>query len=149
MAAMYQKILVPLDGSTRAEAILPHVKDLVGCCQAEILLLHVIEPSVLYASPYDPSPELNLAEYEGRSPEAEEYLSQLRAKFREEGISTNYRIEFGSVVSTILEVAEAEEADLIAMASHGRTGLSRAFSGSVASGVLHKIDRPLLLIRSG
>jgi nucleotide-binding universal stress UspA family protein len=41
-----------------------------------------------------------------------------------------------------------EEADLIAMASHGRSGLSRVFYGSVAAGVLHRVDRPLLLIRS-
>lgn len=54
----------------------------------------------------------------------------------------------GPVVETIINVAEKEKADLIAIASHGRTGLSRVFYGSVASGLLHSIDRPLLLVRS-
>ncbi|MCB0137738.1 MAG: universal stress protein, partial [Caldilineaceae bacterium] len=54
----------------------------------------------------------------------------------------------GPVVTAILDVAEREKADLIAMASHGRTGLSRVFYGSVAAGILHKADRPLLLIRA-
>ena len=51
-------------------------------------------------------------------------------------------------VEAIIKTAEREKADLIALTSHGRTGLSRVFYGSVAAGVLHRIDRPLLLIRS-
>jgi nucleotide-binding universal stress UspA family protein len=56
--------------------------------------------------------------------------------------------EVGPVVSTILCVAQREAVDLIAMASHGRSGLSRAFYGSVAAGVLNQVDRPMLLIRA-
>jgi nucleotide-binding universal stress UspA family protein len=145
---MYKKILVPLDGSDRAEAILPHVKDLASCYRAEVLFLQVIEPNVLYTSPYDAYPEINLAEYEGRIPEAEEYLKQLVDEYLADGLVANYQVKYGSVVSAILEIAEAENVDLIAMVSHGRTGLSRVFYGSVAAGVLHRIDRPLLLIRS-
>jgi len=52
------------------------------------------------------------------------------------------------VVKAIVDAAECENADLVAMASHGRTGLSRTFYGSIAAGVLQRIDRPLLLIRS-
>lgn len=51
-------------------------------------------------------------------------------------------------MQAILNAAKSEKADLIAMASHGRTGLSRVFYGSVAEGVLHRVDRPLLIIRS-
>ncbi|GMQ78064.1 MAG: universal stress protein [Anaerolineae bacterium] len=145
---MYKKILVPLDGSDRAEAILPHVKDLATCYRAEVLFLQVIEPNVLYSSPYDAYPELNLAEYEDRTPEAEEYLKQLVDEYLADDLAANYRVKYGSVVLAILEIAEAENVDLIAMVSHGRTGLSRVFYGSVAAGVLHRIDRPLLLIRS-
>ena len=57
-------------------------------------------------------------------------------------------VEQGPVVGTILNVAEREQVDLIAMASHGRTGLARVFYGSVAAGILQQVDRPLLLIRS-
>ena len=49
---------------------------------------------------------------------------------------------------TILDIAVEEEVDLLAMASHGRSGLSRVFYGSVSAGVLQRIDRPLLLVRS-
>jgi nucleotide-binding universal stress UspA family protein len=52
------------------------------------------------------------------------------------------------VVETVISVAQRENADLIAMASHGRSGMSRVFYGSVAAGVLQQIDRPMLLIRS-
>jgi nucleotide-binding universal stress UspA family protein len=54
----------------------------------------------------------------------------------------------GAIVAEIIDAAEREGADLIAMASHGRTGLARVFYGSVAAGVLHRVDRPLLLVRS-
>ncbi len=54
----------------------------------------------------------------------------------------------GSVVREIVDVAIGNDVDLITMSSHGRTGLSRVFYGSVAAGVLHQIDRPILMIRS-
>ncbi|MCB0075487.1 MAG: universal stress protein, partial [Caldilineaceae bacterium] len=57
-------------------------------------------------------------------------------------------VEQGPIVRTILDVAERENADLIAMASHGRSGLARVFYGSVAAGVLQSADRPLLIVRA-
>lgn len=57
-------------------------------------------------------------------------------------------VEEGSPARVISEVAERENVDLVAMASHGLSGLARVFYGSVAAGVLHRIDRPLLIIRS-
>jgi nucleotide-binding universal stress UspA family protein len=64
------------------------------------------------------------------------------------GINTQINICHGAVVEEIIKVAENEKVDIIALASHGRTGLSRVFYGSVAAGILHRIDRPLLLVRS-
>jgi nucleotide-binding universal stress UspA family protein len=69
--------------------------------------------------------------------------------FKAKGIAAQYRVAMGPVVKEILDSAERENADLIAMCSHGRSGLSRLFYGSVASGVLNRVDRPLLIIRSG
>ena len=145
---MYKKILVLLDGSLRAEAILPHVESMASCYSAKVILLHVLEPSMLYTSPYDAYPELNLADAEIREPQAESYLLQVEERFREQGIDVDHRVEQGPVVSSILEAAAEEEADLVAMVSHGRTGLARVFYGSTAAGVLNRIDRPLLLVRS-
>ena len=145
---MYKKILVPLDGSTRAEAILPHVEDLASCYDATVVLLQIVEPIVAYSSPYDAYPELSMDHSERRTEEANEYLASWAARLAEKAIETVVRSEHGPVVKTILAVASEEEADLLAMASHGRSGLSRVFYGSVSAGVLQRIDRPLLLVRS-
>ena len=69
-------------------------------------------------------------------------------EFREKGIASKVIVERGSVVKSIITAAENEDVDLIAFASHGRTGLQRVFYGSVAAGVLHQVDRPLLIIRA-
>ena len=77
------------------------------------------------------------------------YLAGIQGEFREKGIEARACVERdGSVVKAILNVAEREAADLIAMASHGRTGLARVYYGSVAAGVLSQADRPLLLVRA-
>jgi nucleotide-binding universal stress UspA family protein len=146
--AMYQVVLVPLDGSKRAEAILPHVEELAGRHQAQVVLLQVIElvSDVSYMA--GASFDLSQGTFTRWTTEAEDYLSSIQGKFREKGIETRTRVEIGPVVETIITVAEGEGADLIAMASHGRTGLSRVFYGSMAAGVLQRVDRPLLLIRS-
>jgi nucleotide-binding universal stress UspA family protein len=80
--------------------------------------------------------------------EARAYLDGKQGALQGRGIDVKCLVESGPVVNGILEAAERENADLIAMASHGRTGLGRVFYGSVAAGVLHKADRPLLLVRS-
>ncbi len=147
---MYRTILVPLDGSGRAEAILPHVEDLARSCVASVILLRVVQPFYETLEPDGTGPVLDVRSIvEQEISDAEAYLAELQARFQGKGISTQLRVIYGgSVVSTINESARKEGADLIAMASHGRTGLARVFYGSVALGVLHSVDRPLLLVRS-
>ena len=79
---------------------------------------------------------------------AEDYLTGIQERFKEKDISTDQRVSLDPSDSTITTIVNEEKADLIAMASHGRTGLSFVFYGSVAAGVLHRVDRPLLLIRA-
>ena len=146
---MYKKILVPLDGSKRAEAILPHVEELAHNFEAQIVFLHVIESHFVFTSPhffnfYDIE-EISL---EANTKQAKSYLAGLVGEFREKGIKAKALVEDGQVTHTIINIAKREEIDLIAMASHGRTGLSRVFYGSVAASLLHLVDRPLLLIRA-
>jgi len=144
---MYHNILVPLDGSKRAEAILRHVEDLAGRYGATVIFLRVVEPvplSVGLEGAYSLLPE----DFERWTKQAESYLSALQDQYREKGIEVQTRVAHGSPVEAITEVAESEGVDLIAMASHGRTGLPQVYYGSVAAGVLHRVDRPLLLIRS-
>jgi len=144
---MYKTILVPLDGSKRAEAILSHVEELSKLYRAKVIFLQVIEPPPLIVGP-EGDIALHQQEIERWTREAESYLTAIQGEFQEKGIENNKHVINASVVDAIIKVAEQEGADLVALASHGRSGLSQVFYGSVAAGVLHRIDRPLLLIRS-
>jgi nucleotide-binding universal stress UspA family protein len=144
---VYDTILVPLDGSKRAEAILCHVEDLAIRYRATVIFLRVIEPVPPNVGPGGAYSLLS-EDFERWTKQAESYLAALQGEFRDKGIEARTRVVQGSAVQAITKTAEREGVDLIAMASHGRTGLSQVFYGSVAAGVLHRIDRPLLLIRS-
>ena len=144
---MYNTILVPLDGSKRAEKILAHVKDLARRYGATIVFLQVIGPAPLTMG-LETSFVILQEEFEHRVKQAKSYLAALQRDFHEKGIEARTCIDQGPVVDAIINAAKREEADLIAIASHGRSGLSQVFYGSVAAGVLHRADRPLLLIRS-
>lgn len=145
---MYAVILVPLDGSKRAESILPHVENVSLVTKAKVIFLQVIEPSATMVTPYDMVPYYDTELAAKWLNEAKTYLAGLQGEFRAKGIDAKAVVEQGPIVRTILDVAEREKAELIAMASHGRTGLARVFYGSVAAGVLQAADRPLLLVRA-
>ena len=144
---MYKTILAPLDGSKRAEAILSHIEELSMLYHAKVIFLQVVEPPPLIVGP-EGDIALHQQEIERWAKQAESYLSAVEGEFQAKGITTAKHVINGPVVEAIIKVAEEEGADLIALASHGRSGLSQVFYGSVAAGVLHRIDRPLLLIRS-
>lgn len=149
---MYKKILVPLDGSVRAEDILPHVEELASKYGSTVLLLRVMEITAkIEGVEFMPLPEggeiLNRAMEEERKAAAT-YLEGIKMRLQAKGIATQVRFVFGPVVDAVITAADQGQVDLIAMASHGRTGAARVFYGSVASGVLHRVDRPLLIIRS-
>ncbi len=146
---MFTKILVPLDGSKRAEGILSHVEDLVfGREKSQVLLLQVVEPvpTTIYAT--DPVLPLDPRLIERAIKDARAYLERIQARLRRKEIQAHVHVSIGPVVGTIVDFAAKEKADLIALASHGRSGLPAFFYGSVAAGVLHRTDRPLLIIRS-
>lgn len=147
---MYNSILVPLDGSKRAERILPYVEKLALSFKSKVIFVQVVETYYAFTSPYnlyeDPIFDQNVRDRLMK--EVETYLEGLKNEFIKRGIQAAYKVAEGPVVRTIIETAESEGADLIAMASHGRTGLGRVFYGNVAAGVLHQVDRPLLLIRA-
>lgn len=151
---MYKKILVPLDGSPRAEKILPHVEALATQGKAEVILLEVVEPT---AAEFTPSlsmmvtpQELDLywQSLQAAEETAKDYLKKKVTDLEKKKINVDGVIKRGEAVRSIIEVAKDRKVDLIALASHGRSGLSRVFYGSVANGLLHKVDRPLLLIRA-
>lgn len=146
---MYKKILVPLDGSQRAETILAHVEDLARQFKSEVFLVQILEPvpaTLGLAEPVPPVIDQKIMDrlYE----DSRNYLEKIQAHLRKSGITSHVRLMGGQVVPSIVDLAEREKVDLVAMASHGRSGLSRFYYGSVAAGVLHRIERPLLIVRS-
>jgi nucleotide-binding universal stress UspA family protein len=143
---MFAKILVPLDGSARAERILPHVEQMALSQGSKVVLLQVVEPIVTVSSAdvFVPTNDSFSAKLE----QAQVYLNGLKRRLLEKRIDAESRVVGSTIVDAICETAELEKVDLIAMASHGRTGAARVFYGSVAAGVLHRVDRPLLIIRS-
>ena len=145
---MYKTILVPLDGSKRAESILAHVETLARSFKSEVIFFVAVEPVMMleYNEIIGISEFMEKNDYLNDKTAA--YLDSLQKKFSQKGIEVQTRIGNGPVVKAIVDAAGRENADLVAMASHGRTGLSRTFYGSIAAGVLQRIDRPLLLIRS-
>ncbi len=145
---MYKKILVPLDGSGRAEKILPHVENLAKVNGSEVVFLRVVQPIIISDGYKGVLVDESRGESQRQVDSAIEYLSKMEDQFKKIGIKTDKISTVGSIVTTIIEVSQNENIDLIAMASHGRSGLSRVFYGSVAAGVLNAVDRPLLLIRS-
>jgi len=144
---MYEKILVPLDGSKRAEMIRPHVRELAGRFQATVILIMVIEHS--YTSGIGET-LISISEevIDTKLRESQSYLDGVASKFKDKGIECKTIIVHGPVVEKIIETANTEDADLIAMTSHGYGGLTRIFYGSVAAGILNRVDRPLFLVRS-
>ncbi|MCK5313646.1 MAG: universal stress protein [Anaerolineales bacterium] len=141
---MYSIILVPLDGSRRAQRILPDVEELSKRFGATIVFLRVVGSEAGHGQTAD----FYIDALERALDEAKLYLSGIQGEFSKRGFQVRTVVERGPVVNTIINVAKREKVDLIAMASHGRTGLLRAFYGSVAAGVLNKVDRPILLIRA-
>lgn len=145
---MFEVILVPLDGSPRAEAILPYVEGVASANKSKVIFLQVIEPSTMVITPTDMVPYYDTELAERIVQEAKLYAGARQGEFQAKGIEAEAMVMQGPVVRTILDVADQKNVSLIAMASHGRTGLARVFYGSVAAGVLHSAVRPLLVVRS-
>lgn len=149
---MYKTILVPLDGSELAETILPHVEELARLFGSTVVLLQVMELPHLVGLPkgdvFDALPQLTPAEVNQQLNESRRYLDGQVAQLGAKGIHARALVEYGPVVVTIMRVARHEDAGLIAMASHGRGGLTDVYYGNVAAGVLQRIDRPLLIVRA-
>jgi nucleotide-binding universal stress UspA family protein len=149
---LFRNILVTLDGSPLAEQILEHVTGLGGLAGARYTLARVVSPMVVTG--YAPTPEGMLAdsahgaELEMLVADAEAYLESVAAVLRSRGLAveTQVVVELQTAVG-ILEFAREKAVDLIAMATHGRTGFSRLVLGSVADKVLRGTTAPVLLYR--
>jgi nucleotide-binding universal stress UspA family protein len=145
---MYERMLVPLDGSEVAEAILPFAEQVAGPLDAEVVLLRVIEPPSpieLVASAGVVTPDT----FTLREMDAKTYLAEVERRLSKKGLRVRTRVALGGPpAEKILAAVQATRADLIAMATRGRSGLGRALFGSVAESVLRASPVPVLLIRT-
>jgi nucleotide-binding universal stress UspA family protein len=148
---MYKKILVPLDGSDLAEAVVPHARAVAQSLGAEIVLLRVL---VAHIPDHPPTmgqffPDAIAREEELAQQHIQEYLERVAMPLQASGIRVSCKIRAGRVADAILDIADESGVDLIAMSTHGRSGLSRWLIGSVANKVVHGTKVPVLIVRPG
>ncbi|MCW5850535.1 MAG: universal stress protein [Anaerolineae bacterium] len=132
------ELIVPLDGSAFAETILPFAVDLAKALHWSLTLLRVL--------PVPGQPGFAPDRYLEEEAEAVSYLTDVAASLRKEGVRVKTEVKAGPPARTILEQCHLHDASMIAMATHGRTGVHELAFGSVTLAVLRESERPLLLI---
>ena len=150
---MYRKILVPLDGSPLAECVLPHLESIVrGCSVPDVTFIRVDEPVPMPGGSIEgiafTTKEWQRMEAQSRAA-AESYLGQLLNHISYAG--TNVKAEVlsgGRAAELIADYATKGGFDLIIIATHGRSGVSRWVWGSVADKILRSSCVPVLMVRS-
>lgn len=136
-----QKILVPLDGSTLAEAALPTACDFAARDGSTISLLRAAEAMTLGGDPVDAQVTAIR--------EAEEYLAAVVRRLADKGVrGVDTHVWYGPAAAAIVEAADVQKANLIVMSTHGRSGLGRLVLGSVAESVLRGTTVPILILRA-
>ncbi len=141
---MYKRVLLPTDGSPCSDHALREGFDLARTCGAEATVLYVIENPLLTLPMLPEGIPYEADLYEDLKKAAEEVLTSARKIAQEVGIPVNTIMHEGQPVPTIVEFAK--DHDLIVMGTHGRGGLEKLILGSVTEGVLHRTDKPVLVI---
>ncbi len=146
----WHTILVPHDFSSSANHAAALARDVAKKFGARLILLHVAEVPTSIGIETAVVPEsggapISLREY--ATSQAKDHLTDLAARLEKDGVVVTTRVEIGRPVDEILRVAEEEKADLIAMGTHGRTGLRHVVTGSVTERVVRTSSIPVLTTR--
>src|SRR6187402_2620000 len=140
-------IVVPLDGSTVAEAALPIALEMAALPKAEVTFLHVVEPPERVIGDGE---DITIdQQWENEKRRWCEYLDSLRSRPEWQVCDVEMAVEMGKPAETILEFADAHKAAYIVMSTHGRSGVRRLVFGSVADKVLHAARTTVVLVRAG
>lgn len=149
---MYRKIMVPLDGSQLAECVLPHIKTIAGGSDSpEIMLVQAVEPiAIPYGREMTKVASVEqLKEFEAHNEaEAKKYLKEIAARLGKSGANVKAHVIYGKAADALTDFAARNGVDLVVIASHGRSGISRWVWGSVADRLLHSVKAPILIIRA-
>ena len=138
--AMYDTILVTLDGKPTDRAIIEHVKQLAKLAQSHVVLLHVADGWA--ARTYGP---------DAVSPEIAEdtaYLENIRTELQSIGIPTEAELAYGEPDKEIVKWVQQKSCDLVAMSTHGHRFFADIFLGTTASRVQHRVNVPVLLLKA-
>ena len=150
------KVLIPLDGSRLAEAVLPYAVELAKSFRGHLLLLHIVPPTsqvVGLTGGTDLGPivitdeDVISATLEAEQQKAESYLKTVAAKLEGQGVQVEWTVRQGPAGPAIVQCARDERVDLIALSTHGRSGLGRLVFGSIADHVLRRSGLPILLVK--
>ncbi|UCC60864.1 MAG: universal stress protein [Dehalococcoidia bacterium] len=150
------KMLVPLDGSKSSELVLPHVEALAKQrgVEAEVVLIRVLEPVSIDISYPEATnsmvwePHIKQVTSQLRS-EYKQYLTGIEQRLSSSALNVRSEILTGEPAMEIIEFVNKNPINLVVMATHGRSGISRWAYGSVADKVLRRASCPLLLVRVG
>jgi nucleotide-binding universal stress UspA family protein len=150
---MYEKILVPLDGSERAECVLPHVETLATSCRTkEVILISVTERITGFRVMDDYSQLLGerlVPETVGKEEkQAQKYLGKIAKTLQAKGVKVRTEVLMGKPAEEIVIYANKIGCDIIVMASHGRSGIGRWAHGSVADRVFKATAVPILMVKA-
>mgnify|MGYP000179114968 CR=1 FL=1 len=143
---MYDRILVPTDGSTETERAVEHAAELAAAHDAELHGVYVVNSSTFAGLHMETSWE---GVDEVLREEGESALERVEAIAAEYGVECSSRLLDGSPSKCIVEYAEREDCDLVVMGTHGRGGIDRLLLGSVAEGVVRACSVPVLTVQVG
>lgn len=142
---MYKRVIVPLDGSPLAEGIIPFILEIAGPLDMEVVLVRVLQP--IPPDVIEGSRHVVVEDIPARRKEAADYLAPIAARLERRGIRVRTDVRRGEPVTEIVAGVHEAGADLIAMTTHGRSGLGRLLFGSVAEAVLRQAEVPVFLMR--
>jgi nucleotide-binding universal stress UspA family protein len=146
---MYKKILVPLDGSELAECVLPHVEAFIeGFNPSDLILVRVVEPEKPYHGEYAIDTEMIEKRQSETMSIAKEYLDQIVNRLKNEGAALHPEVIVGRVTEMLADYAMKNDIDLIIIATHGYSGITRWVRGSVADKILRSANVPVLMVRA-
>lgn len=145
---MYKKMLVPLDTSGYAECVLDHVKEIATARGIpEVVLLSVVEPAYVPAGSFLNEQVVKQADEEGVK-QANQYLEKTKQSIDLGSCNVSTVVKTGQAADIILDYIEKNAVDVVVMSSHGRTGVSRWYLGSVAEKVVRSAPVPVFLVPS-
>ncbi|MBW2615129.1 MAG: universal stress protein [Deltaproteobacteria bacterium] len=146
---MYSKIMVPLDGSELAECVLPHLDAFIkGFHISDVILVRVVEPEIPYHGDYPIDSEVLAKRGSETKSIAKDYLDKIVNRLKYEGAALHAEVIVGRVVETIADYAMNNDIDLLLIATHGYSGVTRWVRGSVADKILRSANVPVLMVRA-